>query len=171
MGTPIDLALIEGALKIGEDVVKAAPTAVKDWRGENTARTQNRYHHKEMLVREAKDTIRTLSDCYATIQRARNDRFKVRADANLAIQKEYDEHQRALKKLELETEKLEAELEEKTKNGEYIRMAFQAILDHILEEYNMLLKQEDFLSEAVTGQLNEVRAKCVELARELKDWK
>lgn len=41
----------------------------------------------------------------------------------------------------------------------------------ILEEYNMLLKQKDFLSKAVTGQLNEVRAKCMALARELKEWK
>ena len=171
MGKPIDLALIEGALKIGGDVVNAVPTAVKDWRGENTARTQNKYHHREILVREAKDAIRTLADCYATAQRTLNDRFKVRADANLAIQKEYDERQRALKKLELEAEKLEAELEEQAKNGEHARTAFQAILDKILEEYDRLLKQEDFLSEAVTGQLNEVRAKCVEMARELKDWK
>ena len=107
MGKPIDLALIEGALKIGDDVVKTVPTAVKDWRGENTARTQNKHHHQEVLFREAKDTIRTLSDCYATVQRALNDRFKVRAEANLAIQKEYGEHQRALRKLELEAEKLE----------------------------------------------------------------
>ena len=35
----------------------------------------------------------------------------------------------------------------------------------------MLLKQEDFLSEAVTSRLNEVRSKCVDMARELKDWK
>lgn len=171
MGKPIDLALIEGALKIGDDVVKAAPTVVKDWRGENTARTQNKYHHQEVLFREAKDTIRTLSDCYATVQRALNDRFKVRAEANLAIQREYDEHQRALRKLELETEKLEVELEEMSKNGEYARTVFQSILDRILEEYDMLLKQEDFLSEAVTSRLNEVRSKCVDMARELKDWK
>ena len=171
MGKPIDLALIEGALKIGEDVVKVVPDAVKDWRGENTARIQNKYHHKEVLVREALGAIKTLSDCYATVQRARNDQFKVRADASLAIQKEYNEHQEALKKLELDAEKLEAELEEKTKTGEHVRIAVQSILNKILEEYDMLLKQEDFLSETVTGQLNEVRAKCVELARELKDWK
>ena len=171
MGKPIDLALIEGALKIGDDVVKTVPTAVKDWRGENTARTQNKHHHQEVLFREAKDTIRTLSDCYATVQRALNDRFKVRAEPNLAIQKEYGEHQRALRKLELEAEKLEVELEEMSKNGEYARTVFQSILDRILEEYDMLLKQEDFLSEAVTSRLNEVRSKCVDMARELKDWK
>ena len=85
MGNPIDLALIEGALKVGGDVVKAVPTAVKDWRGENTVRTQNKYRHKEVLIREVKDTIRTLSNCYATVQRARNERFKVRADANQEI--------------------------------------------------------------------------------------
>ena len=171
MGNPIDLALIEGALKVGGDVVKAVPTAVKDWRGENTVRTQNKYRHKEVLIREVKDTIRTLSNCYATVQRARNERFKVRADANQAIQKELDEHQSALKKLEQEAERLESELEEKSKTGEYVRAAFQSILDHVLEEYDMLLKQEDFLSEAVTSRLNEVRSKCGEMARELKDWK
>ena len=58
-----------------------------------------------------------------------------------------------------------------SKNGEYARTVFQSILDRILEEYDMLLKQEDFLSEAVTSRLNEVRSKCVDMARELKDWK
>lgn len=171
MGNPIDLALIQGALKIGDDAVKAVPNAVKDWRGENTARIKAKFVHQEILVREAKETIRTLADCYATVQHARSERFKVRADADLAIQKEYDEHQRTLKKLELEAEKLEAELDEKAKNGEHARTAFQAILNRILDEYDILLNQEDFLNDAVSSQLNAVRAKCVEMARDLKDWK